>query len=50
MNTPVVMISGFTHPTNEFDTPYRVISYVWGKNTTSAACMTDCKSLNLDEI
>ncbi|MHB9837773.1 autotransporter strand-loop-strand O-heptosyltransferase [Paraburkholderia terrae] len=27
MNTPVVMISGFTHPTNEFDTPYRVINY-----------------------
>jgi autotransporter strand-loop-strand O-heptosyltransferase len=27
MQTPVVMISGFTHPTNEFDTPYRVINY-----------------------
>jgi autotransporter strand-loop-strand O-heptosyltransferase len=25
--TPVVLISGFTHPTNEFDTPYRVINY-----------------------
>jgi autotransporter strand-loop-strand O-heptosyltransferase len=24
---PVVMISGFTHATNEFDTPYRVINY-----------------------
>jgi autotransporter strand-loop-strand O-heptosyltransferase len=24
---PVVMISGFTHPTNEFGTPYRVINY-----------------------
>jgi autotransporter strand-loop-strand O-heptosyltransferase len=24
---PVVMISGFTHPTNEFDTPFRVINY-----------------------
>lgn len=24
---PVVMISGFTHPTNEFATPYRVINY-----------------------
>ncbi|RXH10121.1 autotransporter strand-loop-strand O-heptosyltransferase [Bradyrhizobium guangzhouense] len=24
---PVVMISGFTHPTNEFDTPHRVINY-----------------------
>jgi len=24
---PTVMISGFTHPTNEFDTPYRVINY-----------------------
>jgi autotransporter strand-loop-strand O-heptosyltransferase len=25
--TPVVMISGSTHPTNEFETPYRVINY-----------------------
>ena len=25
--TPVVMISGFTHPVNEFDTPYRVVNY-----------------------
>jgi autotransporter strand-loop-strand O-heptosyltransferase len=25
--TPVVMISGFTHPINEFTTPYRVINY-----------------------
>jgi autotransporter strand-loop-strand O-heptosyltransferase len=27
VGTPVVMISGFTHPTNEFVTPYRVINY-----------------------
>lgn len=26
-NVPVVMISGFTHPLNEFFTPYRVINY-----------------------
>ena len=25
--TPVVLISGFTHPINEFTTPYRVINY-----------------------
>jgi autotransporter strand-loop-strand O-heptosyltransferase len=25
--TPVVMISGFTHPSNEFETPYRIINY-----------------------
>jgi autotransporter strand-loop-strand O-heptosyltransferase len=25
--TPVVMISGFTHPNNEFDTPYRIINW-----------------------
>ncbi len=25
--TPVVLISGFTHPTNEFDTPFRVINW-----------------------
>lgn len=25
--TPVVMISGFTHPTNEFETPYRIINW-----------------------
>jgi autotransporter strand-loop-strand O-heptosyltransferase len=27
VGTPVVMISGFTHPTTEFDTPYRIINY-----------------------
>jgi autotransporter strand-loop-strand O-heptosyltransferase len=27
MGRPVVMISGFTHPLNEFATPYRVINY-----------------------
>jgi len=27
VGTPVVMISGFTHPTNEFASPYRVINY-----------------------
>jgi autotransporter strand-loop-strand O-heptosyltransferase len=26
-NAPVVMISGFTHPVNEFSTPYRVVNY-----------------------
>jgi autotransporter strand-loop-strand O-heptosyltransferase len=25
--TPVVMISGFTHPLNEFGTPYRIVNY-----------------------
>ena len=25
--TPVVMISGFTHPLNEFATPYRIVNY-----------------------
>lgn len=25
--TPVVMISGFTHPTNEFHSPYRIINW-----------------------
>jgi autotransporter strand-loop-strand O-heptosyltransferase len=25
--TPVVMISGFSHPLNEFSTPYRVVNY-----------------------
>jgi autotransporter strand-loop-strand O-heptosyltransferase len=27
VGTPVVMISGFTHPLNEFSTPYRVVNY-----------------------
>jgi autotransporter strand-loop-strand O-heptosyltransferase len=27
VGTPVVLISGMTHPTNEFHTPYRVINY-----------------------
>ncbi|ANJ86801.1 autotransporter strand-loop-strand O-heptosyltransferase [Pandoraea oxalativorans] len=26
-NTPVVMISGFTHETNEFETPYRIVNH-----------------------
>ncbi|WP_248557146.1 autotransporter strand-loop-strand O-heptosyltransferase [Paraburkholderia terrae] len=38
MNTPVVMISGFTHPTNEFDTPYRVINY-----RTCNSCWNDVR-------
>lgn len=25
--TPTVLISGFSHPTNEFNTPYRIINY-----------------------
>jgi autotransporter strand-loop-strand O-heptosyltransferase len=36
--TPVVMISGFTHPTNEFATPYRVINY-----HTCNSCWNDPK-------
>jgi autotransporter strand-loop-strand O-heptosyltransferase len=36
--TPVVMISGFTHPMNEFDTPYRVINY-----HTCNSCWNDPK-------
>src|SRR5262249_46719722 len=27
VDIPVVLISGFTHPINEFATPYRVINY-----------------------
>ncbi len=27
VGTPVVLISGFTHPVNEFATPYRVVNY-----------------------
>jgi autotransporter strand-loop-strand O-heptosyltransferase len=27
VGTPVVLISGFTHPSNEFTTPYRIINY-----------------------
>ena len=36
--TPVVMISGFTHPLNEFETPYRVINY-----HTCNSCWNDPK-------
>jgi autotransporter strand-loop-strand O-heptosyltransferase len=36
VGTPVVMISGFTHPTNEFTTPYRVINW-----HTCNACWND---------
>jgi autotransporter strand-loop-strand O-heptosyltransferase len=27
MGPPVVMVAGFTHPNNEFATPYRVVNY-----------------------
>jgi autotransporter strand-loop-strand O-heptosyltransferase len=27
MRIPVVMVSGFSHPDNEFHTPYRVFNY-----------------------
>ncbi|MCX2562284.1 autotransporter strand-loop-strand O-heptosyltransferase [Acetobacter farinalis] len=36
--TPVVMISGFTHPTNEFATPFRVINW-----HTCNSCWNDPK-------
>lgn len=36
--TEVVMISGFTHPTNEFETPYRVINW-----HTCNSCWNDPK-------
>jgi autotransporter strand-loop-strand O-heptosyltransferase len=37
-DTPVVMISGFTHPTTEFATPYRVINY-----HTCNSCFNDVR-------
>lgn len=37
-NVPVVMISGFTWPTNEFYTPYRVINY-----NVCSGCWNDMK-------
>lgn len=41
---PVVMISGFTHPTNEFATPYRVINY-----HTCHSCWNDMR-INFDHF
>ena len=41
---PVVMISGFTHPTNEFETPYRVINY-----HTCHSCWNDMRE-NFDHF
>ena len=38
--TPVVMISGFAHPTNEFDTPYRIINYHACNSCLETACAT----------
>lgn len=40
VGTPVVMISGFTHPNNEFYTPYRVINY-----HTCNSCWNDPKHI-----
>ena len=42
MRIPVVMISGVTHPINEFVTPYRVI------NTTPATAAGTTRSLRFD--
>jgi len=41
---PVVMISGFTHPTNEFHTPYRIINY-----HTCHSCWNDMRE-NFDHF
>ncbi len=41
---PVVMISGFTHPTNEFATPYRIINY-----HTCHSCWNDMRE-NFDHF
>lgn len=41
---PVLMISGFTHPTNEFATPYRVINY-----HTCHSCWNDMRE-NFDHF
>ena len=38
VGAPVVMVSGFTHPTNEFATPYRVINW-----HTCNSCWNDPK-------
>ena len=38
MGKPVVLISGFTHPLNEFETPYRVVNY-----HTCNSCWNDPK-------
>jgi autotransporter strand-loop-strand O-heptosyltransferase len=40
VGTPVVMVSGFTHPNNEFYTPYRVINY-----HTCNSCWNDPKHI-----
>lgn len=40
MDIPVVMISGFTHPNNEFHTPFRVINY-----HTCNSCWNDPKHI-----
>lgn len=41
-NVPVVMISGFTNPTNEFYTPYRIINFIPAipAGTTCASILT----------
>lgn len=39
-STPTVMISGFTHPNNEFQTPYRVFNY-----HTCNSCWNDPKQI-----
>ena len=45
MGIPVVMISGFTHPLNEFATPYRVINY-----HTCNSCWNDPRFVSIIRI
>lgn len=46
METPVVMISGLTHPLNEFENPYRVVNY-----HVCNSCWNDPKqSFNRDDF
>ena len=47
LGTPVVMISGFTHPLNEFQTPYRVVNYhtcnsCWNDPQLASITRTSC--------
>lgn len=44
-NIPVVMISGFTNPLNEFKNPYRVINY-----NACNSCWNDFKDFNLKDF
>lgn len=48
--TPTVVIGGFSHPENEFKTPYRAINWHFCNSCWSDKTQAGCKQLEIEEI